>query len=329
MAVAHTEYIMKPNSEGESVGYVLGVDGGGTNTRAAIFSPEGEQVGEGHADAANFLRISLDVAVEHILQAVDEACGQAGITRERLSRICIGLAGVQHPEHHKQMWDALLPLFGHAAFRLETDARIALAGATDLAPGVVVIAGTGSIALGMNARGVFKRSGGWGSTIGDEGSGYYIGRRALQSVVLAYDHRSEPTTLTQRILGYFNIQSAEDLPAIIYRPSTRVVQEIAQLSKVVAAAAREGDEAAQDILDDAGYELACAVNAVIKQLGMQEEAFRVAYVGGIFNAGELILPKFSAYVKRFAPHATVGPPLFPPVIGAVKLAKIVVSPLLA
>ncbi len=304
-----------------STGYVLGVDGGGTNTRAALFSPSGQQVGEGHADAANFHRISLEVAVEHILQAVDAACGEAGVTRAELVRVCIGLAGVQHPEHHRQMYDALFPLFSHAKFMLETDARIALAGATDLAPGVVVIAGTGSIALGMNRDGLFKRSGGWGSTIGDEGSGYYIGRRALQSVVLAYDHRSEPTTLTQRILGYFNIQSAEDLPAIIYRPSTKVVQEIAQLSKVVAAAAREGDEAAQDILDDAGYELACAVNAVIKQLGMQEEVFRVAYVGGIFNVGDLILPKFSAYVKRYAPHVKVGPPLFPPVIGAVKLAN--------
>ncbi len=298
----------------------LGIDGGGTNTRAAILDTLGQWCGEGRAEAANFLRVGLEAAASNVKRAVEEACAQAGICPTQIAAACIGLAGVQHPKHHRQMYHALKATLPIRAMTLETDARIALAGATDLRPGVVIIAGTGSISCGINARGKFVRAGGWGPTMGDEGSGYYIGRRALEAVVSAYDGRSLPTSLTEKVCRHFGVTCPTELPPIIYHSSTKVMREIAQLSKIVVEAAREGDAAAQGILTDAALELARAVVAVVEKLKMQAEQFRVAYVGGVFEAGELILAPLRESIALVAPDAYLAPPLYAPVIGAVKLA---------
>ena len=298
----------------------LGIDGGGTNTRAAILDTLGQLCGEGHADAANFLRVGLEAAVNNIKRAVNEACVQAGIQPSQITAACIGLAGVQHPKHHRLMYQALKAVLPIQTIMLEIDARIALAGATDLQPGVVIIAGTGSISCGINARGKFARAGGWGPTMGDEGSGFYIGRRALEAVVSAYDGRSLPTSMTEKVCRYFDVTCPTELPPVIYNSSSKVMREIAQLSKIAVEAAREGDTAALNILTDAALELARAVVAVIEKLNMQAEQFRVAYVGGVFEAGELILAPLRESIALVAPGAYLAPPLYAPVIGAVKLA---------
>jgi N-acetylglucosamine kinase-like BadF-type ATPase len=107
---------------------------------------------------------------------------------------------------------------------------------------------------------------------------------------------------------------------VIYNEPVKVMHEIAQLSKLVVRHAQTGDAVALDILTDAAHELARAVNAVIKKLGMQHEAFRVAYVGGVFGAGELVLGPLRQAVCLCAPKAEIALPLMPPVQGAVKLA---------
>ena len=300
--------------------YWLGVDGGGTNCRAALADETGNLLGKGQAAAANLVRVGLDAAVAHIQQAVAEACTQAGVSAAQITGVCFGLAGVGNPQHHATMQTALQVAFPFKHFLLETDARIALAGATDLQPGVVVIAGTGSIACGINARGEFARAGGWGPAMGDEGSGYYIGRRALAAVVMAYDERGAATSLTEPVCQHFHVETPPELPPVIYNEPVKVMHEIAQLSKLVVRHAQTGDAVALDILTDAAHELARAVNAVIKKLGMQHEAFRVAYVGGVFGAGELVLGPLRQAVCLCAPKAEIALPLMPPVQGAVKLA---------
>lgn len=298
----------------------LGIDGGGTNCRAAIVGDSGKVLGEGRADAANFIRVGLEAAIRHVRQAVNEACAQAGIDVSQISAACIGLAGTSHPEHHRQMLAGLKEALPISDIALETDARVALAGATGNQPGIVIIAGTGSIACGINARGRFARAGGWGPAMGDEGSGSYIGRRALEAVVAAYDYRGEPTAMMDPILRHFGVSSPPELPPVIYDDPERARREIAQLSRVVVKAAQEGDPVAIDILHDAAIELARAVTAVIEQLRMENESFQVAYVGGVFEAGELVLAPLREEILKAAPYARVEPPVDPPVIGAVKMA---------
>jgi len=249
------------------------------------------------------------------------ASRQAGVELSEITAACIGLAGVSHPDHHRQMLAALKEASPISDITLETDARVALAGATGNKAGVVIIAGTGSIACGINSRGRFARAGGWGPAMGDEGSGSYIGRRALESVVMSYDYRGEPTSMMEPILRHFGVSSPPELPPVIYDDPDSAMREIAQLSKIAVEAAREGDKVARRILKDAAKELAVATIAVIDQLRMERDEFQVAYVGGVFEAGELILDPFRVEIQGFAAHATVAPPIDPPVIGAARMAK--------
>lgn len=301
--------------------YWLGIDGGGTNCRAAIIDTAGRLVGEGRTEAANFLRVGLEKAVEHIRQAVELACEQAGIVPGDIAAACIGLAGVSHPDHNRRMLAALREVLPIPEIVLETDARVALAGATGNQPGVVIIAGTGSIACGINARGRFARAGGWGPTMGDEGSGSYIGRRALEAVVMAYDYRGDPTVMMDPVLRHFGVSSPPELPPVIYDSPAEVSGKIAQLAKIVVQAARQRDQVAIDILRDAAIELAKAAVAVIEQLRMENDRFHVAYVGGVFEAGELIINPLREEINRTAPQAIVSAPLESPMIGAARMAR--------
>jgi N-acetylglucosamine kinase-like BadF-type ATPase len=299
----------------------LGIDGGGTNCRAALLTDQGKTMGEGFAEAANHIRVGLETAIRHIEQSVSRACRQAAIEPAQISAACIGLAGVSHPDHHRQMLTALKAGLPIDEITLETDARVALAGATGNKAGVVIIAGTGSIACGINSRGRFARAGGWGPAMGDEGSGSYIGRRALESILMSYDYRGEPTSMMEPILRHFGVSSPPELPPVIYDDPDKATREIAQLSKIAVKAAERGDKVAQEILKDAAKELAVAAIAVVEQLRMEQDEFQVAYVGGVFEAGDLILAPLRAEIQSFAPRARVEPPIDPPVIGAAKMAK--------
>lgn len=313
------------NQNQSTAHFWLGVDGGGTNCRAIITNDEEQVLGEGHAEAANLIRVGLERAVGNVTKSVIEACRQAGIELSQITAACIGLAGVSQPDYHRQMLSELKKALPIPQITLETDARVALAGATGNQPGIVIIAGTGSIACGINARGRFARAGGWGPIMGDEGSGSYIGRRALEAVMMSYDFRGEATSMTAPVLSHFGVSSPPELTTAIYDTSSKekgeVQAKIAQLSRIAVTAAEKGDSVAQEILHDASEELAKTTIAVVEQLRMEQETFRVAYVGGVFEAGELILKPLREAINKVAPKAELSPPMNPPVIGAVKMAK--------
>lgn len=312
--------------------YFVGIDGGGTKTHAVVTDERFTVQSQGYGGPGNFLRVGMERASASVMAAVDRALRDARIGVDQVEVAGIGLAGVQHPAHHAWMQDALARAFeeresvarssrnwSRDRLFLTTDAEAALAGATDCKPGVVIISGTGSIAYGMNGRGERARSGGWGPTFGDEGSGHDIARKALMAVVAAFDGRQSPTQLTEKICNWFGIDSPEELPRIIY-DRERKEGSIAPLSGLVEEAAHEGDETARGILREAGEELSRAVVAVIDRLQIQSEQFRVCYVGSVFNAGELILQPIRTAVREVAPLADIAPPLHGPAVGAVMLA---------
>jgi N-acetylglucosamine kinase len=314
--------------------FILGIDGGGTKTAALLTDERLRIISHGLNGPSNFLRVGEELAVNAILLAIEEACSKAGIELDHVSAISAGLGGVDHLAHNRRMREAIQNAlnrrwptgnlisgkgrWSQENFLLTSDAEIALAGATDCQPGIVIISGTGSIAYGMNSRGQRARSGGWGPTFGDEGSGYDIARRALVAVVSSFDGRLRPTVLTERVCRYFGIDSPADLPRIIYSSGKGV--NIAPLSELVLEAAHDGDPVACQIMRDAALELARTITAVIKRLHMQQDTFRVCYVGGVFSAGDLILEPIRQKVAEVAPNAVVASPLFPPTIGAIKLA---------
>ncbi|MGI9107086.1 MAG: N-acetylglucosamine kinase [Pyrinomonadaceae bacterium] len=298
---------------------VLGVDGGGTKTQAVITNEEGRTLGEGFAGPSNPLRVGVSNAAAAVREAVDQACALANVRRTDIVSAEIGLAGVRRADLRERMADALNAL-GINSIAVVTDADIALYGATNGAQGLVLIAGTGSICCGKNARGKHVCAGGWGPLAGDEGGGSWIARRGLQAVAQATDGRGPATRLSQAASRYFNVATPDDLSLALYA-ANMTNDRIAGFARHVIEAARERDAAASDIVGDAGRELAVAANTVIRKLRIEREQFQVAYVGGVFRAGELILTPLRAAIESLAPQAFLAPPQLSPAIAAAAMAR--------
>lgn len=298
---------------------VLGVDGGGTKTRAVILDSRERVLGEGVAGPSNPLRVGLSNAAAAIKEATDQACAAASVQRAEIVAAEIGLAGVRRGDLRGRMREALSGL-GIRFLEVVTDADIALFGATDGEPGLVVIAGTGSICCGTNTRGRHFCSGGWGPLAGDEGSGSWIARRALQAVAQASDGRGPETRLTQAALRYFDAKTMDELAIAIYAPDM-TNERIAGLCRHVIETAQDNDDVARTIVLAAGRELGAAAAAVIHNLRMSQERFQVAYVGGVFTAGDLVLNPLREEISRVAPAAFVAPPHIAPAIAAARMAR--------
>lgn len=299
---------------------VVGVDGGGTKTLAVITDVNHRVLGEGTSGPSNPLRVGIANAAAAVREAIDRACEAAQVRRSDLVAAEIGLAGARRPELRARMHEALSNL-GIADMEVVGDADIALYGATDGQPGVVVIAGTGSICCGINGARKEVCAGGWGPMVGDEGGGSWIARRALRAIAKASDGRGPKTSLTTNACDYFHVSTPEDLSTAIYAPTINN-ERLAGFGRYVIEAAKAKDQIAREIMADAGRELALAAAAVIRNLKLENERFQVACVGRVFSAaGELVLASMREELKKVAPKAYLAPPLFPPAVAAARMAR--------
>jgi N-acetylglucosamine kinase-like BadF-type ATPase len=299
---------------------VVGVDGGGTKTEAVILDADLSVLGQGLAGPSNPLRVGIVSAAAAIRESIDRACEVAQLRRTDLIAAEIGLAGARKKELSARMRESLLSL-GIGEIIVVGDADIALYGATEGEPGLIVIAGTGSICCGINARGKTSTAGGWGPIAGDEGAGAWISRRALRAIAHAVDGRGPATTLTQAACAYFHVTDPIDLSTAIYSP-TITNERLAGFGRLVINSAKAKDGVAREILCEGGRELGLAANAVIRNLKLERETFQVGYVGGIFDAaGELVLSSLREAVKLVAPKAYFAPPRFSPAVAAARMAR--------
>lgn len=304
---------------------VVGVDGGGTTTRAVILDHQQRVIAEGRSGPSNPLRVGVASAASAVRQAIDKACGEASIHRNDLLAAAVGLAGVRRQDIRDHMRQKLGECLKEIKLiELLTDGEIALYGATGGGPGLVVIAGTGSICCGRNSQGKHFCAGGWGPIVGDEGGGSWIARKALQSVARATDGRGPKTALSAAALSYFKLSTPDDLSTAIYAPSM-TNDRLAGFGKSVMRIAEAGDRVAQEILALAGQQLGVAAAAVISKLQMQKEKFPVAYVGGVYGAGELVLQPMREEIRRAARKAYLAKPLFSPAIAAGMIARNLLS----
>ncbi len=299
--------------------YYLGVDGGASKTAALVIDAEGAPLGRGVAGPSNHLRVGIETATRNIERAVNIALVEAGMAIRQVEYAYCGIAGADHPAHRQRVIDSLKIFFPKGNFIVDNDARIALTGAIGFGSGIVIISGTGSVAFGRNDSGHEARAGGWGPTIGDEGSGYAIARDGLSAIVRAHDGRGRPTKMTELLCYDYDMCSPEDLPRFVYASTTHA-DDIARYGKLVIEAARLGDEVAREILERAGRELAECVLAVARRLSLTTMAFPVAYVGGVFNAEDVLLGPMRTVVAGEAPQATLKPPKNTPVEGAAMMA---------
>jgi N-acetylglucosamine kinase-like BadF-type ATPase len=260
--------------------YFLAIDGGGSKTLAIIVDAAGRESGRGVAGSSNHEAVGRERAVAELHSAARAAMAQAELTMP-LEAAWLGLAGVDH-QHDV---DALLPRVRDLArtVTMTNDAELVL-GALPGSIGVAVIAGTGSIALGQNAASETARAGGWGHVMGDEGSGYAIGREALQAAVRAADGRGQATVLLEGILATWDLASPELLLGHVYRAFDKTA--IAALAPLVLTSAGQGDTRARRIVRRAANELALAVTTVGRALHFSRERLPLALGGGLLAHGD-------------------------------------------
>jgi N-acetylglucosamine kinase len=299
--------------------FFIGVDGGASKTAALVVDEHGNAVGRGLAGGSNHLRVGIAEATRNIERAVNIALVEAGIAIRNVEYAYCGIAGSDHPVHRQKVIESLRIFFPRGNFIVDTDARVALTGAVGFGPGIVIISGTGSVAFGRSATGEEARSGGWGPTLGDEGSGYWIAREGLSAIVRAHDGRGFTTLMTKLLCNEYGMCEPAELPRFVYAATTHV-DDIARYGKLVIEAAAQGDNVAREILGRGGSELAECVLAIARRLHMTDIEFPVAYVGGAFNAGELLLSPMRLRIERDAPGSVLIKPKNSPVEGAAMMA---------
>lgn len=295
---------------------MLGIDAGGSKTVAWLADAEGRVVGEGRGSGAN-LHSAGELATEKTLFDVMHAA--LGDRPSMPEVVCLGMAGMDRPDDEAVVRGILRRLGCRGEIVAVNDAHIALVAGADDAPGVVVIAGTGSIAYGIGPAATAARAGGWGEVYGDEGSAFWVGARALAAVVRAADRRGPATALSALVLRHADADRIDGLVRAVHTRADRR-QLIAAMAGLVAKADGAGDAVAAEILRAAADELMLAVRSVVEQLGMRGERFHVVLSGGLFKMAPVLAGRLATRVAELAPRAETGLLTDEPALGAVRLA---------
>jgi N-acetylglucosamine kinase-like BadF-type ATPase len=304
-----------PTGEGAAF-YVLGIDAGGTKTICQLADDRGVILAEVRAPGAN-LQASGELHVEKVLHdAMEEAIGDRPIVP---AAICLGIAGVDRADDETVVRGIMKRIGYKARVLVVNDALVALEAGAPGEPGVVIVSGTGSIAYGRNSAGEAARAGGWGYVLGDEGSGYWIGRAALRAVLREADHRGPKTALTRLLLHHFGVAQAQSLIHEVYHSNLKP-HAIGALARCVQAAHAAGDAVAAGILAGAAHELeACGVS-VARRLRLGDDPFRFILSGGIFRAVPWLRQELERRLPMAIPSSTVQLLEREPAAGAVALA---------
>ena len=296
------------------VRHVLGIDAGGTKTRALLADEAGRIVASARDGGAN-LKTHGELEVEKVLHRVLEACvADAGA---RPDAIAIGVAGADRPNDRATLTAILRRIGFSRRIVVTNDARIAFVAGSSLRVGLALVCGTGSIAWGRNATGEIARAGGWGWHLGDEGAGFWIGERAIRQVMRASDGRDRPTALSPLLLEHFRMDRLEDIVDTAY-DGDYPRHAVAMFSVRVGEAAQAGDEVAREILEAAAAELVLAARSVVRRLQLETSDYDVVLSGGTFRA----LPALEGAVgaSLAGAHARVRRLDEEPAMGAVRLA---------
>lgn len=297
--------------------YLMGIDGGGTHLRVAILTPGLQIIAESQAGSANPVVVGWQAARQTIQAAVRQALDNAVLRPEQIAAVGIGIAGAA-PCHSssaipwlREVVSSTLP---HALIVPSADYEIALVGALGERLGVLVLAGTGSLAYGVNAAGESALAGAWGYLLDDSGSGYWLGKQALEAIARAADGRGPGTALSAVVLDTLGLTSPYDLVPWLYQAGQPRTREVAALAPLVLAQAEAGDAVARAIVKRACDELTLAARTVIARLGMT--APRIAFAGGLLSAPNPLSTALCQALDLPALPQT----RYPPVIGAALLA---------
>ena len=304
--------------------YYLGIDGGGTKTRC-VLGGEISVLAQAVCGGSNIVRLGETRAREALHAAIRQVCASAKIAPHEICAICIGAAGAARQEIAGKIRAMVAELdmeLSRARIQVVGDTVIALEAAFGSGPGVITIAGTGSIALGRDAEGHTARAGGWGFAVSDEGSGQWIGRQAVSAVLRARDQQPE-TALAAGALaaGILETWKLADFDALVVFANSNPPPEFPRLFPVVLRAAEEGDLAAGQLLTGAGTELATLAATVLRRIAPTPPYVPVATTGSVFRQSAEVRRVFYNHLSSSFPGIDVREDLVDPVMGALALAR--------
>lgn len=304
--------------------YYLGIDGGGTKTTCAV-GDETQLLAAATAGPSNLVRVGEVQARESIHESVRRACTAAGIVPAQVAHTCIGGAGAARPEFAAIVRQILAEIIS-TPIEVVGDMQIALEAAFDAGPGIIVIAGTGSIAYGRDSRGATARAGGWGFAISDEGSAHWIGRAAVGAILRADDATGGTSTARTElcnlpaVAAVLKAWGVTSLPDLARAANAIPPPDFAKLFPAVCSG--ENDFFAP-VLTDAGRELARLASVVIGRLFAQPDvtSVPVAMTGGVFRHAAQVRQVFYNELRQVDPRVDMNPNVVDPVDGALRMAR--------
>jgi len=308
------------------VAYYLGIDGGGSKT-TCVLGDESSLLATVTAGGSNITRVGEAGAREALHQAIREACLVARINPQQVLRACVGAAGAGRPEIASTVRKMVAEIVA-GEIEVVGDMEIALAAAFGKGPGVIVIAGTGSIVFGRDAHGKVARAGGWGFAVSDEGSAHWIGLAAVRAVLRAADEVGEdrverdPTWPAGRLFSELKTAwSLTSLPQLARAANAK--PDFAILFPAVLAVAEAGDAVARRVIADASGELAQLAGIVLRRLFTEQHSSAVpmAMAGGVFRHAAMIRELFYNDVRAANPDVVLNPEVVDPVHGALQMAR--------
>jgi glucosamine kinase len=297
------------------VAIYLGIDGGGSKT-SCVVGEERSLLGRATAAGSNVVRVGETKARESLAAAIQQACAAARVSPREVLRSCVGMSGAGRREISEVVRRIVAELTGGQVV-VVGDMETALEAGFSGGPGVVVIAGTGSIAYGKNSQGRTARVGGWGFAISDEGSGHWIGRAAIASAMLALGEAETPELL-ERLMKCWAVSTQEQM---VLKANSVPPPDFAALVPEVLRAAESGEPLARDVLVRAGHELASLASMAMTRLFAGGEAVPVAMSGGVFRHSALLRETFSHGLRARLPEAVVRADVVDPAWGALNLAR--------
>src|ERR1700692_445581 len=281
---------------------VLGFDGGATKTECVLLNEAGNILASARSGASNPGQVGFERAIEEIKKAAQAAMFEAQVKPDAITALCAGIAGVGAAKSAEKMGALLAAAFPGAIMKICTDLEIAL-GATGTAPAIVLIAGTGSAAMGRGVNGEVRRAGGLGPQVGDQGSARDVGRKAAAAAKLERDRSGEESALGKQLKRQLGIANWREFENRINAPLEQVYP---QLFPVVANAADARDPMASEILRAAANDLAALVKSLADDLRLQQGPFRLAKTGGMIGHCAFFDDELDSRLRQAARTSKIG-----------------------
>lgn len=306
---------------------VIGIDGGGTKTHAIVADENGKTIAETIGPASAVRPGQVDHSANVIAEVVKDVLASCDMTHVTPRVLSVGVAGVGREQQRRELWQALMSRDLATELVIHSDFSVALDDAFGDNPGVLLISGTGSVAYGRGPTGATARCGGWGPVCGDEGSGAWIGRKALSVVTSASDGREPETALTGAILTAAQVNETPDL---IDWAANAAPAQLATLAPVVLSVADSGDLRANALVTIAVEELVLHVRSLARQLfGDERASLQVALSGGMLQRGTTLRKRLEHRLKSAVPGAVVRTEPVVAARGAVRAALRIVGEVMA